>query len=80
MARGADKNSGDSQFFIVLEDSPFLDNEYVVFGFVIDGMDVVDKIKKGLPFFKWQAFVGLGLGIVTKNTKLLDKIRETFFK
>jgi peptidylprolyl isomerase len=47
MARGADKNSADSQFFIVLEDSPFLDGEYVVFGFVVDGMDVVDKIKKG---------------------------------
>ncbi len=44
MARTADPNSAGSQFFIVLNDSKFLDNQYTVFGKVIEGMDVVDKI------------------------------------
>ena len=44
MARSADPDSGGSQFFIVLNDSQFLDNQYTVFGRVIGGMDTVDKI------------------------------------
>jgi dolichyl-diphosphooligosaccharide--protein glycosyltransferase len=44
MARSSDPNSASSQFFIVLEDSSFLDRQYTVFGRVISGMDVVDKI------------------------------------
>ena len=44
MARSSDPNSAGSQFFIVLKDSNFLDNQYTVFGRVISGMDVVDKI------------------------------------
>ncbi len=44
MARTADPNSAGSQFFIVLNDSKFLNNQYTVFGKVIEGMDVVDKI------------------------------------
>jgi dolichyl-diphosphooligosaccharide---protein glycosyltransferase len=44
MARTADPNSAGSQFFIVLNDSKFLDNQYTVFGKVIEGMNVVDKI------------------------------------
>ena len=40
-------NSANSQFFICLADAPFLDGKYTVFGEVISGMDVVDKIKKG---------------------------------
>jgi peptidylprolyl isomerase len=49
MARAQDPNSADSQFFIVLKDSPFLDGQYTVFGRVISGMEFVDKIKKGSP-------------------------------
>ena len=49
MARAQDLNSADSQFFIVLKDSPFLDGQYTVFGRVISGMEFVDKIKKGSP-------------------------------
>ncbi len=44
MARAKDFNSASSQFFIVHEDSLFLDGQYAVFGYVSEGMDVVDAI------------------------------------
>ena len=47
MARSSDPNSANSQFFICFKPAPFLDRQYTVFGKVIDGMDVVDKIKRG---------------------------------
>lgn len=47
MARSSDPDSANSQFFICLADSPFLNGKYTVFGQVTSGMDVVDKIKKG---------------------------------
>jgi peptidylprolyl isomerase len=49
MARTNDPNSARSQFFIVLKDSNFLDNQYTVWGKVTSGMEFVDKIKKGEP-------------------------------
>ncbi len=49
MARAADPDSGSSQFFIVHEDSEFLDGEYACFGYVTEGMDVVDKICENTP-------------------------------
>jgi len=47
MARSQDPNSANSQFFICFKESAFLDRQYTVFGKVIDGMELVDKIKKG---------------------------------
>jgi peptidylprolyl isomerase len=47
MARASNPNSGNSQFFIVTQDSRFLDSQYTVWGRVIKGMEFVDKIKKG---------------------------------
>lgn len=47
MARAQNPNSADSQFFIVLEDSNFLDGQYTVWGRVASGMEFVDAIKKG---------------------------------
>lgn len=44
MARSSEYNSASSQFFIVHEDSTYLDGSYAAFGYVTDGMDVVDKI------------------------------------
>ncbi len=44
MARSQNPNSAGSQFFIVVKDSHFLDNQYTVFGRVIKGMDVADRI------------------------------------
>lgn len=46
MARAMDLNSADSQFFIVLNDSDFLNEKYTVWGRVISGMEYVDNIKK----------------------------------
>ena len=47
MARSSDPNSANSQFFICFKPAPFLDKQYTVFGKVIDGMEFVDKIKRG---------------------------------
>lgn len=44
MARGTDPDSAGSQFFVVVENSPFLDRKYTVFGEVIKGLGVADKI------------------------------------
>jgi peptidylprolyl isomerase len=49
MARSQNPNSASSQFFICFDDAKFLDGQYTVWGRVIDGMDVVDKIKRGAP-------------------------------
>jgi len=47
MARSSDPNSANSQFFICFQPAPFLDRQYTVFGKVIEGMEYVDKIKRG---------------------------------
>ncbi|HJO57495.1 MAG TPA: peptidylprolyl isomerase [Nitrospinaceae bacterium] len=44
MARSQDPDSAGSQFFVVVKDSHFLDGQYTVFGKVVSGMDVADKI------------------------------------
>ena len=47
IARAQDPNSANSQFFICFQPAPFLDRQYTVFGKVIEGMEFVDKIKRG---------------------------------
>ena len=49
MARATDPNSADSQFFICFADAPFLDGQYTVWGEVVEGMENVDRIKRGEP-------------------------------
>ena len=49
MARAQNPNSANSQFFIVFDDARFLDKQYTVWGEVVEGMDNVDKIKRGEP-------------------------------
>ena len=49
MARAQNPDSGDSQFFICFADVNFLDGQYTVWGEVVDGMEHVDKIKRGEP-------------------------------
>jgi cyclophilin family peptidyl-prolyl cis-trans isomerase len=46
-ARTANPNSANSQFYICFDDAPWLDKQYSVWGQVVEGMDNVDKIKKG---------------------------------
>ena len=47
MARSSDPNSANSQFFICFKASAFLDRQYTVFGKVVEGIEYVDKIKRG---------------------------------
>jgi len=47
MARTNNPNSANSQFFICFQSAPFLDGQYTVFGQVIEGMELVDGIKRG---------------------------------
>jgi peptidylprolyl isomerase len=47
MARAQNPNSADSQFFICFADAPFLDGQYTIWGKVTEGMENVDKIKRG---------------------------------
>ena len=47
MARSQNPDSANSQFFICFDAAPFLDRQYTVFGKVVSGMDLVDKIKRG---------------------------------
>ena len=49
MARTADPNSADCQFFICLDEVPYLDNQYTVWGEVVSGMEHVDALPKGEP-------------------------------
>jgi peptidyl-prolyl cis-trans isomerase B (cyclophilin B) len=49
MARAMDPNSASSQFFIVHEDSFFLDGQYAAFGYVTEGIETVDKICEATP-------------------------------
>jgi peptidylprolyl isomerase len=62
MARTSDPNSADSQFFICLDRVPHLDGQYTVWGKVVQGMDVIDKVKKGAP----------GSGTVTGPDKVVS--------
>jgi len=49
MARAQNPDSGDSQFFICFKEAPWLDRQYTAWGEVTEGMDNVDKIKRGEP-------------------------------
>ncbi|WP_245853586.1 peptidylprolyl isomerase [Maliponia aquimaris] len=49
MARSADIDSANAQFFIMFKDGPFLNGQYTVVGRVIKGMEVIDRVKRGEP-------------------------------
>jgi len=59
MARAQNPNSANSQFFIVFDDARFLDKQYTVWGQVVEGMDNVDKIKRGEPVRDPDSIVSL---------------------
>jgi peptidylprolyl isomerase len=61
MARTSDPHSANSQFFITFQETSFLNGQYTVFGKVVEGMELVDKIKRGAP----------GSGAVTNPDKII---------
>ncbi|MEH6403000.1 MAG: peptidylprolyl isomerase [Sneathiella sp.] len=64
MARSNSPNSADSQFFIVLDNSSYLDGKYTVWGKVLEGMEFVDQIRKGY-----------GSGGVVRNPDVIETLR-----
>lgn len=72
MARSNDYNSASSQFFIVQEDSKYLDGKYAAFGYVIDGMDIVDKIAKDAIVEDKNGTVSYENQPVIKNIRVVE--------
>jgi peptidylprolyl isomerase len=62
MARANHPDSADSQFFICFDDARFLDGQYTVWGKVIEGMENVDKIKRGEPVSNPDKIISLRAG------------------
>jgi peptidyl-prolyl cis-trans isomerase B (cyclophilin B) len=61
MARSQNPNSANSQFFICFTDAPWLNKQYTVWGQVTEGMDVIDKIKRGEPVRDPDSIVSIRL-------------------
>ncbi len=73
MARARDPNSGSCQFYITLKPQPHLDGKYTVFGRVIEGMDVVKKLRKGDKIIKIEIFEDEGKAEDGKNAPTDEK-------
>jgi len=67
MARSSDPNSADSQFFICFDDATFLDRQYTVWGCVTEGMEHIDKIKRGEPVSDPDKIVSLRVAADLKD-------------
>ena len=73
MARSNDKDSASSQFFIVHEDSVYLDGEYACFGYVTEGMDVVDAVcETEYTYIDGNGGVEKGEQPVIESIKVID--------
>ncbi len=72
MARANDFNSGSSQFFIVHEDSTFLDGNYAGFGWVTSGMEVVDAICQDTPVSDDNGTVPRSFQPVITSIRVID--------
>lgn len=73
MARSMMMDSASSQFFIVHEDSTFLDGQYACFGYVTEGMEVVDAICKTVPVTD-SGNLGNGL-VAAENQPVIESIK-----
>jgi cyclophilin family peptidyl-prolyl cis-trans isomerase len=62
MARAQNPNSADSQFFICFDDASFLNGQYTVWGKVTEGMENIDKIKRGEPVKDPDKIVSMRVG------------------
>ena len=72
MARSQAMDSASSQFFIVHQDSTFLDGQYACFGYVTDGMDVVDAICETVPVVDHNGTVQDGHQPVMETIRVID--------
>lgn len=72
MARSTAYNSASTQFFIVQEDSDHLDGLYAVFGYVTEGMDIVDEICNNTPVTDDNGSVAEENQPVIEQIKVLD--------
>lgn len=72
MARSNSYNSASSQFFIMHQDAPHLDNQYAAFGRVTDGMEIVDKICENTPVTDSNGSVSPENRPVIKEIRVLD--------
>lgn len=72
MARSLSKNSASSQFFIVHQDSPHLDGDYAVFGYVTEGMDIVDDICENTPVVDNDGTVANGDKPIIESIEVVD--------
>lgn len=72
MARSKDYNSASSQFFIVHEDSTELDGQYAAFGYVTDGMDIVDRICADTPVLDNNGTVEKEYQPIITSIKVID--------
>ena len=72
MARAQAMDSASSQFFIVHQDSTFLDGQYACFGYVTDGMDVVDAICETVPVVDNNGTVQDGQQPVMETVRVID--------
>lgn len=72
MARSSDYDSASSQFFIVQQDSTYLDGQYACFGYVTNGMDVVDAICDNTPVTDDNGTVEATNQPVIESIKIID--------
>ena len=72
MARSSDYDSASSQFFIVQQDSTYLDGQYACFGYVTNGMDVVDAICDDTPVTDDNGTVEAANQPVIESVKMID--------
>ena len=72
MARSSDYDSASSQFFIVQQDSTYLDGQYACFGYVTNGMDVVDAICDNTPVADDNGTVEAANQPVIESVKIID--------
>ena len=72
MARSNAYDSASSQFFIVHQDSTFLDGQYACFGYVTSGMDIVDAICEGTPVTDGNGTVKDGCQPVIETIRVID--------
>ncbi len=70
MARSNDMDSASSQFFIVHQDSTFLDGQYACFGYVTEGMDIVDKICGNTPIVDEQMCL-----VAPENQPVIESVK-----